>query len=522
MDQISAHAPILIVVLPLAAAFLSPIIGRWSSRARNAVNIVALVSALLLIAGLALDVYAEGMRVYTFGAAAPDLTVPADHLFPVRIIFQIDGLSILMALTIVTVTLAGLIYSIHFTGKETGQNGFYSLLMLLFAGMSGLVFTGDMFNMFVFLEILSIAGAGLLAYRNKRPDSLEGGLKYLLISAVSATMVLFAIGILYAQYNLLSIAALAQVIEFTTLDMIAFGLLVTAFGMKLAAVPIHMWAPDAYSVAPGGITPMIYTSSATCMYALYRISFSLWGSQSDTVVIGWLLVVLGVLSMVTGVMMALQQSDIKRLIAYHAISQSGYMLLGVGVGLIVLTNAVALEAYGRAAINGGLFHLINNALYKGMLFLVAEAIFFRTGTRNLNQMGGLGHNMKWTMVFFLIGALAISGIPPANGFASKLLIYQSVFQFSPLLSIIAMFVSLLTLASFTKVFFAAFTGPQLTAYRETKEVPGSMLGGMAIMAVVIIFFSFFPGLVVDTIITPATEALIDQSGYINSVLNGVP
>jgi multicomponent Na+:H+ antiporter subunit D len=208
--------------------------------------------------------------------------------------------------------------------------------------------------------------------------------------------------------------------------------------------------------------------------------------------------------------------------AYHAISQSGYMLLGVGVGLAVLTDPVALAAYGRDAMNGGIFHIINNALYKGMLFLTAEAIFFRIGTRDLNKMGGLGHNMKWTTVFFIIGALAISGIPPFNGFASKLLIYESVFRFNPLLSIIAMFVSLVTLASFTKVFYSAFTGPEMPAYKDVREVPRSMLIGMGIMAACIIFFSVFPGLVVDTIVAPATNALIDQASYINGVMGAVP
>lgn len=117
--------------------------------------------------------------------------------------------------------------------------------------------------------------------------------------------------------------------------------------------------------------------------------------------------------------------------AYHAVSQTGYMLLGVGVGLAVLGNADALAKYGKTAMAGGLFHIINHAMYKGLLFLTAGAVFYRCGTRNLNKLGGLGHTMPWTMVFFMIGALAIAGVPPFNGFASKLLIYESVFRFSP-------------------------------------------------------------------------------------------
>jgi multicomponent Na+:H+ antiporter subunit D len=517
-----AHAPILIIAIPLVAAFLTPLVGMASKRARNALVVVSLLFLAFLVFALARDVVTNGIRVYTLGAASPEQTIPTGFIVPVRIILEIDGMSIFMGLIITTVALASLIYSLHFLKGQTGQARFYSLMMLLYAGMMGLAFTGDMFNLFVFLEIASIAGAGLAAYRANMADAVEGGFKYIVVSVIAGLMVLFAVGILYAQYNVLSIAALAHYMQHTLLDIMALGLLGSVFVIKLAAVPLHMWAPDTYTVAPAGATPMIYTSSAASMYALYRVSFTLYGSTIDTTTLGRVVIALGVLSMFVGVMMAVHQTDIKRLMAYHAISQSGYMLLGVGVGLAVLADPVALANYGRDAINGGIFHMINNALYKGMLFLTAEAIFFRIGTRDLNRMGGLGHKMKCTAGFFIIGALAISGIPPFNGFASKLLIYETVLKFNPVLSVIAMFVSLVTLASFTKVFYSAFTGPEIPAYKEVREVPKSMIIGMGILAACIIFFSIFPGVVMDTIVAPATEALIDQASYISAVMGGVP
>ncbi len=522
MDQLIQHAPVLIIALPLLAAFITPVLGRIGAHWRDAVNGTLFACVVFLVITLAIDVYTGGMRIYTLGASSPENTIPPDATIPVRILLQVDGMSVFMAITVTLVTLAAFVYSYQFMKERTGQDGYYSLLMLVYVGMTGLVMTGDMFNLFVFFEILSIAGAGLVAYRASRVDALEGSFKYIIISTVSGLMVLFSIGLLYAQYNLLSIAALAQAIQYTNVDMVALALLAVAFALKLAAVPLHMWAPDTYSVAPAGITPMIYTSSAASMYALYRVTFSLYGQSLNTSAIGWLVIILGVLSMLIGVVMAIRQTDIKRLMAYHAISQSGYMLLGLGVGIAVLADPLALASYGRDAMNGGLFHLVNNALYKGMLFLTAEAIFFRIGTRDLNKMGGLGHNMKWTTGFFIIGALAIAGIPPLNGFASKLLIYQSVFQFNPLLSIVAMFVSLLTLASFAKVFCSAFTGPRLEAWKDTKEVPASLLAGMGVMAACIILISIFPGLVVDTIVAPATDALLDQAGYINGVMGATP
>jgi multicomponent Na+:H+ antiporter subunit D len=405
--------------------------------------------------------------------------------------------------------------------KDTGKDKFYTLLLLLTAGMMGLEFTGDMFNLFIFLEILSLSGAALAAYRTRFVDALEGGFKYMCISAVASLMILLAVGMFYAQYNLLNMAALGQALQYTMLDKIALALLLMAFVMKLAGVPLHMWAADTYSVAPAGTTPMIYVASQACMYALFRVCFSLYGVTLNTLTIGWIVIVIGVLSMFVGVTMAVCQSDIKRLMAYHAVSQSGYMLLGVGVGLAVLGDPQALSTYGKQAMGGGIFHIINNAMYKGLLFLTAEALFYALGTRDLNKMGGIGGNMRYTSIFFMIGALAISGIPPFNGFASKLLIYESVYQLNPMLSIIAMMVSIITLASFVKVFQAAFTGPILPRYRVVKEVPKSMLGGMGILTAIIIFFSLFPGLIVDQIVDPAVEALIDRGAYISGVMGGM-
>lgn len=524
MDFLVTHAPALIVALPLLAAFAIPLISliRGADSGRNIFSLVIFAAIAFLVAILALDVHAVGIRVYTFGATAPELAVPHGYVVPVRIMFEVDGMSMFMGVVITVVAVAALIYSLHFMKGLGGQARFYSLMFLLYAGMMGLAFTGDMFNMFVFLEIASISGAALAAYRTNMADAVEGGFKYIVISAISALLVLFAIGILYAQYNVLSIAAIAHYMQYTMPDMIALGLLAGAFVIKLAGVPLHMWAPDTYTVAPAGTTPLILAASYTSMYALYRVTFTLYGGLINTAAIGWIVIIVGVLSMFVGVMMAVHQTDIKRMMAYHAISQGGYMLLGVGVGLAVITDPVALASYGRDAMIGGIFHIINHVFYKALLFMTAEAIFFRIGTRDTNKMGGLARNMKWTAAFYIIGALAISGIPPFNGFASKLLIYETVLRFNPVLSVIAMFVSLVTLASFAKVFYSTFTGPEMPAYREVKEVPKSMIVGMCILAVLIVFFGLFPGLIVKTIVAPATDALINQASYINAVMGAVP
>ena len=207
--------------------------------------------------------------------------------------------------------------------------------------------------------------------------------------------------------------------------------------------------------------------------------------------------------------------------AYHSVSQIGYMLLGVGVGLAVLANPKALKEYGITAMEGGVFHIINYSLYKGLLFLTAGALFFRTGTKDLNKMGGLAHYMKYTTIFFIVGAAAIAGLPPFNGFASKILIYESVYRFNPLLSIAAMMVSILTLASFMKVFATAFLGPKLPQFNGVKEVPHSMVFAMAVLSCIIIFFGLFPDFIVKILVHPAVMSLIEQFKYTGAVLGGM-
>ena len=516
------HLPALLIATPLFAAFLMPLIG---SAGRTVRSVWVFLGALLTsTVGLLLawKVFTTGTLVYVFGAATSLQALPPDAAFPIRIMFQVDALSALMVVIASLSSLAITIYSLAAESRQSGLETFYAMLFLLVTGVLGMVITGDLFNFFVFLEISSLAGAALVAYRVDDGVAVEAGLKYALLSTIGALAVLVAIGILFAQYNALNLASLANRLQFTALDKVALVLLAVPLAMKCGAVPMHFWTPDSYTTAPSSVTAFLVVSSQASLYGLFRILFTLYGHliQFSWATFGWFLIVLGVLSMFIGVTMAIPQKDVKRLMAYHAVSQTGYMLLGVGVGLAVLGDRRALDAYGKTAMAGGLFHIINHAMYKGLLFLTAGAIFLRTGTRNLNKLGGLGHDMPWTMVFFMIGALAIAGVPPFNGFASKLLIYESVFRFSPFLSIIAMIVSILTLASFVKVFHSMFMGPRRAEYAEAREVPAPMLVGMAILALFVVAAGLVPQPFIDHMITPAVNALVDRAGYIAAILGG--
>ena len=520
--NLSNHIPILIIVIPLLAAFLVPLIGRINKKATGILTTLALSVSLILTIALAVKILTVGPQVYVFGATSPSLTLPSGLKFPIRIMFQIDAMSIFMGLITAVISFVGAIYSLTFMEQHSGLDKYYSLLLLLTVGVFGIEFTGDMFNLFVFLEIASIAAVALISFRGVNlGEPAEAGFKYMVVSSIAALIVLFTVGIFYGEYDLLNFAALASVIKYSQLDKIALGLLVPVLAMKAGAVPMHMWTPDAYSEAPAPITIILVSASQASLYVLFRVIFSLYNITLNTLAVGWIIIILGLLSMFIGVTMAIIQNDIKRLIAYNAISQTGYVFLGVGVGLAVLANPVALSTYGITAMEGGIFHLINHAMYEGLLFLVAGALFFRTGTRDLDEMGGLAHSMKYTTIFFIIGAAAISGLPPFNGFASKLLIYESVYRFNPLLSIIAMLVSILTLASFVKVFHGAFLGPKLPKFEEVREVPQSMVWAMVVLSCITIFFGLFPDLIVKNLVHPAVMALIEQFKYTGTVLGGI-
>ncbi len=519
-EYLALHLPALLIGVPLFFAFALPLVARLGSSAREWWVLFGTTLASLIGLILAQRVLSGGTITYVFGAASPGEVLPPGAKFPVRIVFSIDGMAAMMvgiaSLLAFTVT----VFSLRSEQKTSGQTGYYALLLLLFTSVFGLVTTGDLFNFFVFLEIGSLAGAALAAYRVERGLAAEAGLKYGLLSTLSGLLVLIAIGILYAQYNSLNIAQLSQRLGASNLDKVALALLVAPLVMKCGAVPMHFMTVDAYGAAPPGVSSFLIVSSQASLYGLLRVLFTLYGLQMDFETLGTVVITLGILSMFVGVTMAIPQKDVKRLMAYHAVSQTGYMLLGTGVGLAVLGDAALLEKYGKAAMAGGLYHLGNDAAFKGLLFLTAGAVFHRTGTRNLNKLGGLGHSMKWTMLFFICGALAIAGIPPFNGFASKLVIYESVYAYSPFLAVLAMVVSVLTLASFVKVFHSVFMGPPLAKFAEVREAPASMLVGMGILAAATLLLGMFPNLVIDSVVMPAVEALVSQGGYTRAVLGG--
>jgi multicomponent Na+:H+ antiporter subunit D len=514
MTALTNHAPVLLIAIPLLGAFAVPLIGKLGRTARNTfVGFIASITGLL-----AASVFGQAgaPTLYVLGGHGFGIPLPSGMSVPIRILLEVDGMGAFMALITALITLTGAFFSFSYWKGRSGGTLFYSLLMLLTAGIFGMELTGDMFNFFVFLEVTSIAACGLIGFRVWLKTSQEAGFKVMALYTLSGLFVLLAVGLLYGQYGGLNIAYLAGALTGSTIDIVALGLLLTGLALKAGAVPLHMWAPDAYGEAPAPMSAVLVANSQASLYGLFRVLFTLFGLTISVAALGWILIALALLTIFVGVTMALIQNDIKRLIAYGAVSQIGYMLLGVGVGLAV---SVAKPDYGFVAMQGGIFHMMNDAACIGLLFFASGAIVRATGTRDLNRMGGLAHSMKWTSVLFLVGAFALAGVPPFNGFASKFLIYEASFKLSPFLAVIAILSSILLLAVFVKVFQAAFLGARQEGLGG--EAPIGMMVPMVALALVVVAFGLFPGFFVDRIVTPAVNALwYGREAYIGLVLGG--
>lgn len=512
------HIPALLLVLPLFGAFFAPIVCMFGKRLRNLFFVLISALTLCCAVSLFLETSAGQILVYVMGGENSAVTLPSGMAFPVRIILELDAFSGLVALCVALASFAGALFSVNYMDRFTGWKRFLSLYFLMTVGALGMCVTGDLFNFFVFVEISSIASYGLIAFWRDKPEAVEASFKYMMLSQIGALLLLVAIGALYGKYNALNMASIASALRWGPFEKIVLAIMIAVLGFKCGTFPMHAWMPDAYAEAPTGVTCLLVTVSQASFYGLMRVCFSIYGTVNNGVMAAWILIVLGCASMFFGVMMAVIQHDIKRLMGYHSISQVGYMLLAMGVGLLALNDARAMADYGFTAMKGGIFHVFNYTMYKGLLFLTAGALYYATGTRDLDKMGGLARSMPWTTVMFMIGAAAISGLPPFSGFVSKWLIYESTFAVHPLLTVIALLTSILTLASFVKVFQSAFLGPIKLSLSPVREVPVGMLAGMGVLTAVILFASVFPYICMSEMMDPAAKALVERAGYIAAIM----
>jgi len=506
----------LLVALPLGGGFVILVLAHVRGLARAA----GLLTVAIVLANLAIGVALVGADVAPIfvGGWGPDRTLGIELVC--------DGLAKLMVVTINMVALAAILFASAYMRRFTKVWLFESLFLLMTGAMNGVVLAGDLFNLFVFLELAAIASYALVGF-GCEAEELEAAFKYLVLGTVGSLFILLGVTVLYSLTGQLNMARVAALLPKAggpgglpgPAVLLAAAALLGGLALKAAMVPFHAWLPDAHPSAPAPISAMLsgVLIKASGVYALARVVFNVLGPRTEY---GTVLIVLGAASMLIGVFLAVGQWDFKRLLAYHSISQMGYVVLAIGAAAVVVSRAAPDRTAAALLLFGGLFHLFNHAAFKSLLFLGSGSIEQQAGTRMLKEMGGLSRRMPVTAFCTRVGALSIAGVPPFNGFFSKLIIIIALASAGfPLLAALAALVALMTLVSFVKVQRYALEGRRHSPL-PPREAPAVMGVAMTLLAVVCILAGLALVPLRDWLLTPAGDALLRMTAALT--VGGAP
>lgn len=486
----SQHFPVLIVLLPLTAALLSPFFSYFHKQMGKWVAVASLFGAFLCSVGLLMQTVQDGGQAvhYWMGNWAP----------PLGIEFVIDPVNAIIVTMITFLAMMTAIFSTPFLKKSNWlyMGGYYTLLALLCVGLSGMTLTGDVFNLYVYLEIASLSGYGLIALGGNK--GTLAAFRYLLIGTIAASLYLLGIGFLYAMTGSLNMADLSGLLQGqmdSPLIAVAVALFIAAFGIKAALFPFHGWQPDAYTYSHPGAAPLISGAmSKVPAYAMLRFFFYLFGAQHLFVQHGLTVIgVLGAMGIILGSVMAIAQDDFRRMLAYSSVAQIGYIAVGLAIGSV----------YGLI---GAILHVVNHAFMKGSLFMVIGGIQYRFGEFRISQLGQIHKKMPLTVVTLCIAALGMIGIPPTGGFFSKWYIMLGAMTTQQYIYVAVLVISsLLNAVYFFRVMENVFVNkdPQLKEVNPPAgklELPLQMLIPIVVMGLGILVLGFCNASIVDGII----------------------
>lgn len=405
------HGVGLLVVLPL---LMGVICALSPSEKLSWAMVLATVSTSVFVSlGLLFQVLGHGPILYALGGWMP----------PKGIALYLDGLNAPVAFLISIVALLCTLYALPSVQAEVEpkkRGAFYAAFLISFAGLMGMVVTGDAFNVFVFLEVSSISTYVLVAMGSSRDRrALVSSFNYLIMGSIGATFFVIGIGFLYMQTGTLNMADIARLLQENGADsrvtQLAFAFIIVGLGLKLAMFPLHLWLPGAYAYAPSFVTAFLAaTATKAALYLMLRFTFTVfdpsWVFVGNSLMI--ILSGLGIMGMILASLQAIFQTDVRRVLAFSSVAQVGYMLLGVG-----MVTSLGLTA--------GYLHLLNHAIMKGALFLAVGAFWYRFGITQVSDMRGLGRTMPLTMAGFTAAGLSLIGVPGTVGFVSKLALVRA-------------------------------------------------------------------------------------------------
>ncbi len=494
--------PALLVAWPLACAALVAPLGRWREGTRDLFVVAATGVTLLGAAALVPLVASE----HTIGVEVP--------LMIGRITFVVDSFGMLFALFTAFVWFAATLYAVDYMKHEHRRNRFYTTSLVVLSAMLGVVIAGDLITLYLFFEALGLV-AFLLVVHTQTTEAKRAGVKYFWMTLAGGFALVGGIFLTFLLGGNGALAPLPPDTGTEGLRWTAFALLALGFGVKAGMLPVHVWLPDAHPVAPSPASALLSGVMIKAgAYGIFRTATALFrpplaqtaeealwrASGSFGLVILWI----GIATMSIGVMMALGQSNAKRMLAYHSVSQMGFILAGIGA-------AAYLGTHGAMGAAGGLYHVVNHALFKAALFLGVGAVAFRTGELDMYRLGGLWRKMPLTFVLTAVAAAGITGVPLFNGFVSKCLIHHALveaYEFEHLFSLdLAEKIYVVTCGgtacSFIKLIGLVFLGKPKREYGpEVKDAPPKMLAAMGLLAAAIVVLGVRPALLLEGVFAP--------------------
>jgi proton-translocating NADH-quinone oxidoreductase chain N len=409
--------------------------------------------------------------------------------------FRFDGISMMLSLLVLVLGILVTIYSFTYMGKESGEEKFYALLVMMIGAINGLGCALDLFNLWVWFEVMTISSIVLVAFYKDQAASLEAGVKYLIQSATGSVMVVIGIALIFLETGTLNIEMMRMSINSPSPFLIIGGaLLVIGFGVKIAMVPLHTWLPDAHSQAPSGISAML--SGVVIEVGLIALLRALGGIALSGGRWGYLLIGFGVLNMIVGNLLALRQKEVKRLLAYSSLSHVGYMLLGFGV-LISLNGLLAGV--------GAVFHLITHGLMKSLAFLAAGVFLYNfhisKGSHKalvLDDLNGASKKYPFTAFAFSVALLSLGGLPPLAGFMSKWQLLAGIAQTQNTIMIIlvifAGLMSVLSLGYYAPLVNRMYRKEPADIVMEGESVSIWMYIPLALLTLAVVVLGFVPSL----------------------------
>lgn len=484
--MIREHLSLLLVVIPLAMAPIVAILPR--GRLPWLAALLATFSCVIIAANQLWTVVHHGVISYELGGWQP----------PWGIEYRIDAVNAFVALIVSGIAAITLPYALLSAEKEIPRHQlslFYSAFLLCFAGLLGITQTGDIFNVFVFLEISSLSSYALISLGQKR-QALTSAYQYLIMGTLGATFFLIGVGLIYSQtgtLNMMDLAARLPEISASKTVHTGFAFIMIGFALKLALFPLHLWLPNAYTYAPTVITVFLAaTATKVAVYVMLRVLFTVFpdGFVSTTPT-GDLFVLAGLAGIVSASVYAIYQVNIKRLLAYSSVAQIGYMALGIGFA-------------STTGVMATMIHLFNHALMKGALFMAIGAIIYRIGACRMDNIHGLGRQMPWTFAAIVIGGLSLIGVPGTAGFISKWYLVLAALEQQAWISVAVILIgSLLAVVYIGKLIEALYFKPATESNMTVKEAPLLLLAP----AWVLVFANVYFGLNTDLTVGVAEQAV---------------